>query len=145
MAQLQFNTVVSAAMKLLNLLSKIELASSVAPALLCEGYSILLRLLAPITPHITHHLWIALGFGGDILSAGWPEVDQTALHSETMTLAVQVNGKLRAQIIVSHDASQAVIEQTALADFNVVRHLAGKSPIKMIVVPKKLVNIVVRA
>jgi leucyl-tRNA synthetase len=138
-AQLQFNTVVSASMKLLNLLSKTPANTDVAR----EGYSILLRLLAPITPHITHHLWKTLGFGDDILKANWPQVDNAALQTDHITLVVQVNGKVRGQITVAHDADDKTIQEVAIAESNVMRHLNGQTPKKVIVVRKKLVSVVV--
>jgi len=141
-AQLQLNTVVSASMKLLNLLGKIPASVETAPVL-SEGYSILLRLLAPITPHITHHLWKTLGFGEDILTASWPEVDTDALQTDQITLVVQVNGKVRGEITIASDADEASIQQTALTEPNVIRHLNGQIPKKVIVVRKKLVSVVV--
>jgi leucyl-tRNA synthetase len=140
--QQQFNTIVSAAMKLLNLLTKITLAAENS-LLIQEGYSILLRILAPITPHITHHLWKQLGFGEDILVTNWPAVDVSALQTDTVKLVVQINGKLRGEIIVANDADEEMIKQTALNEPNVSRHLNGQSPKKVIVVPKKLVSVVV--
>jgi leucyl-tRNA synthetase len=140
--QLQLNTVVSASMKLLNLLGKVP-AEATNGALLTEGYSILLRLLAPITPHISHHLWKKLGLGDAILDADWPKVDNKALRTDNITLVVQVNGKLRGNITVASDADQASIEQAALAEPVIRKHLNNQAPKKIIVVPKKLVNIVV--
>lgn len=141
-AQLQLNTVVSACMKLFNLLNKIPLDND-SGAIITEGYHILLRLLAPITPHITHYLWQMLDFGNDILDASWPEVDETALLTDNITLVVQVNGKLRGNITVPTAATPEAIQQTALAQPQVQRQLGNNSPKKIIVVPKKLVNIVV--
>ena len=138
-AQLQFNTVVSASMKLLNLLSKMPANTDIAR----EGYSILLRLLAPITPHITHHLWQTLGFGDDILKASWPQVDNAALQTDHITLVVQVNGKVRGEITVANDADDETIQQAAITESNVMRHLKGQTPKKVIVVRKKLVSVVV--
>ncbi|HEX6927743.1 MAG TPA: leucine--tRNA ligase, partial [Gammaproteobacteria bacterium] len=94
----QFNTVVSAAMKITNALSKLSAESSASAArnaVLEEGFGILLRILAPITPHIAHRLWSDLGYSGDIMDAAWPEHDSAALVSDTVELVVQVNGKLR--------------------------------------------------
>lgn len=139
-AQLQLNTVVSAAMKLLNLLSKV---SSEEAALLSEGYSILLRLLAPIAPHVTHYLWKTLGFGEDILKSSWPQVDLSALETNQITLVVQVNGKIRGEITVAHDADDTTIQHAAITEPNVVRHLNDQIPKKIIVVRKKLVSVVI--
>lgn len=140
--QLQLNTVVSASMKLLNALTKIPLSDSAGPVI-TEGYNILLRLLAPITPHITHYLWRELQFGEDILQADWPKVDLKALQTDEITMVIQVNGKLRGNITVPSNADNAAIQQAALAEPQVQRHLGDNSPKKIIVVAKKLINIVV--
>jgi len=137
--RLQFNTVISGCMKLLNILSE----KSVTPEFAHEGASILLRLLAPIVPHITHHLWQMLGYEGNVLQAPWPQVDQSALKTDTIELVVQVNGKLRAQIQVPTDATSEQIEKIALENMSIQRTLDGNAPKKIIVVPKRLVNIVV--
>ena len=138
----QYNTVVSACMTMVNTLYK--LGDSVADrAVLFEGYGIVLRLLAPIAPHVTHHLWHTLGYGAAILDAGWPEADETALRQDRIELVVQVNGKLRARITVAADASRDDIEAGALGNENVIRFLEGRAVRKVILVPGKLVNIVV--
>ena len=108
-----------------------------------EGYSILVRLLYPIAPHISHALWQALEPGVDILDVGWPVEDEAALVQDAIELVVQVNGKLRSKIIVPVSADKQVIEATALHDETVQKFVEGKSPKKIIVVPGKLVNIVV--
>jgi leucyl-tRNA synthetase len=135
----QFNTVASAAMKMLNALERLADVGSPEAA---EGLRILLRLLAPITPHVTHHLWRTLGFGSDILAAGWPEPDPAALVQDEIELALQVNGKLRGTIRVPTRAAKEEVEQTALASDAAQRFLDGKPPKRVIVVPGKLVNIV---
>jgi len=141
-ARLQLNTVVSAAMKLFNLISKLEINDRYLP-LIQEGMSILLRLLAPITPHIAHTLWRELGFGDDILLASWPEVDFNALETEQISMAVQINGKLRGKITVMQNAAREEIETLALQEENIRRHIGDQAVKKIIIVPKKLVNIVV--
>jgi leucyl-tRNA synthetase len=139
----QFNTVVSAGMKMLNALARIDAGeSSAADAVRREGLGILLRLLSPIVPHLTHVLWRELGHGEDVLSATWPEPDEAALARALVTLVVQVNGKLRGQIQVSVDAERSAIEQAALTEPNVQRFIAGKPIRKIVVVPGKLVNVV---
>ena len=138
MQRLQFNTVVSAAMKLFNLLQK-----AFDPLLIKEGLHILLRILAPIAPHITHVLWRELGFTGDILTAGWPQINEVALQADIIEMVVQVNGKLRAKITVPVNAERESIEQIALADKNVIRFIKDKNVKRIIMVPQKLVNIVV--
>ena len=139
----QFNTVVSGGMKILNALSRIEAgADAHIAAVRREGLSILLRLLSPIAPHITHALWRELGLGEDVLNAPWPEPDAAALARSLATLVVQVNGKLRGQIEVPVDADRATIEQAAQAEPNVQRFVEGKPIRKIVVVPGKLVNVV---
>jgi leucyl-tRNA synthetase len=158
----QFNTVVSAAMKLLNALESLggpaaEVAADAGTEVQAnatlrahaqrafvrrEGLSILFRLLAPITPHIAHALWNELGYGGNILDAGWPQADAAALKRATVTLAVQVNGKLRGTIEVAVDAAREVIEETALTNADVAKYVGAAPPKKIIIVPGKIVNIV---
>lgn len=138
--RLQLNTVVSAAMKIFNTLQKLPGNNEL---LIHEGIHILLRLLAPITPHITHNLWNELDFPGDILTASWPKPSGIALKTNSIEMIVQVNGKLRSKIIVPADASQEIIEKTATANEKVKRFLESNNIKKIIVVPKKLVNIVI--
>ena len=142
MAKQQFNTVVSAGMKMLNALTKNPM-ERLAPATVKEGLSILLRLLNPIIPHMTHALWQDLGFGEDIAHATWPEADPTALQVSQHTIVVQVNGKRRDSIDVPADAAQSTVEDLAKNADNVAQHLSGKTIRKVIYVPKRLVNIVV--
>jgi leucyl-tRNA synthetase len=139
-SRFQFNTVVSAAMKMLNALEKAR--ASADRAVLGEGMSILLRLLSPITPHIAQTLWKELGYGDDILAASWPEVDEAALEQDEIELMIQVNGKLRGSLRVAKDADKATIEQLALASEVVQKQLAGAAAKKIIVVPGRLVNVV---
>ncbi|HYE35934.1 leucine--tRNA ligase [Methylocaldum sp.] len=154
----QFNTVVSGAMKIVNILDaerqpgdrgdggngiSAEIAETSRHALVFEGLSIVLRLLAPITPHISHVLWRELGFGRDVLEADWPQVDEAALVQDSIELVVQVNGKLRSKITVPADAGNEAVQTVALADPNVQRYVEDKPVKKVIVVPRKLVNIVV--
>jgi len=140
----QFNTVVAAGMKMLNLLSDLEKMDAAGKdALVAEGVDILLSLLAPIVPHITHDLWQRRGHKEAMIDATWPAVDADALVRDTLELVVQVNGKLRAKISVPASADKQAIEEQALADEQVLRHTEGKTVRKVIVVPGRLVNIVV--
>jgi len=146
LARYQFNTVASATMKILNTLSGDDvLGSHGAPqqAVMREGFSILLRLLSPISPHISDTLWRELGYGEDILTAPWPEADAAALVQDEIELVVQVNGKLRGKVTVPADAAREQIESEALANENVGRFVGGREIRKIIVVPKRLVNIVI--
>ena len=137
----QFNTVASAAMKILNLLE--DNGGPAQGALLREGMSILLRLLSPIAPHISQTLWREFGFGADILEADWPAVDQAALVQSEIELVLQVNGKHRGAILVARTADRAEIERLAQENPNAQKHIAGQTVKKVIVVPGRLVNIVV--
>jgi leucyl-tRNA synthetase len=140
----QFNTVASAAMKILNALEKAPRDAAAAHAEIAEeGLAILLRLLSPIAPHLAHALWGACGFAGDILTAGWPEPSETALRQDEIELVLQVNGKLRGSIKTAADASTSTIEALALASEPARRFMEGRPPRKVVVVHGRLVNIVV--
>ena len=111
-----------------------------------EGFGILLRVLYPATPHITHVLWKELGYAnkqGDILDAAWPQVDPKALVQDELELVLQVNGKLRGSIRVPASADKAQIEAAALANEDAQKFINGATPKKVVVVPGRLVNIVV--
>ncbi len=140
----QFNTVVSAAMKILNALERAPQEPAKAHAAVAtEGFSILLRLLSPITPHIAQALWQGRDFGADIMDAAWPEPSEEALRQDQLELMVQVNGKLRGSIKVAADASKPDIEAIALASEAAQKFMDGKPRRKIVVVPGRLVNIVV--
>jgi len=139
----QFNTVVSACMKVVNTLYRLGETES-DRAILHEGIGITLSLLGPIAPHITHHLWRELGYGDNILDAGWPQFDPEALRQESIQIVVQVNGKVRARIQVPADADKAFVEQSALADEHAQKFIGDAQVRKVIVVPGKLVNIVAK-
>ena len=135
----QFNTVASGAMKILNALEKLEGFPPEAD----EGLRILLKILSPITPHVTHHLWRELKFGEDIMREPWPQPDASALEQDEVELVVQVNGKLRGSIRVPKAADRSAIEGLALANPNVQRFVAGQNVKKVVVVPGRLVNLVI--
>jgi leucyl-tRNA synthetase len=135
----KFNTVASACMKILNALEDLEDWDATTE----EGLSILLRLLSPIAPHITHHLWRELRFGDDIMRAPWPEPDAAALEQDEVELVVQVNGKLRGSIRVPKAADRSTIEGIALSNPNVQKFVGGQSVKKVVVVPGRLINVVV--
>jgi leucyl-tRNA synthetase len=141
--RMQYNTVVSGAMKLLNAL---EDAQDAPAGTLREGYGILLRVLYPACPHITCALWRELGYEaehGDLVDAPWPEVDDAALVRDEIELVLQVNGKLRGAIRVPADADKAAIEALAAASPEVARFSEGRPVRKIVVVPGRLVNVVV--
>ncbi len=145
--RVQYNTVVSATMKMLNALEDAKFADTAAEtAVAREGVGILLRVLYPIAPHITHALWQELQYArefGDILDAPWPLAADDALAQDEIELVVQVNGKLRGAIRVPATADKSAIEQAALADGNVQKFVAGSPVKRVVVVPNKLVNVVV--
>jgi leucyl-tRNA synthetase len=145
--RMQYNTVVSGCMKLLNALEDFKSDGSHGDnAVLCEGMSILLRMLYPACPHISANLWAELGYAaqtGDLLDAAWPGVDETALVRDEIELMLQINGKLRGSVTVSATASKEQIEQAALATDAFIKQADGAAPKKVIVVPGRLVNIVV--
>jgi leucyl-tRNA synthetase len=146
----QFNTVASAAMKMLNAIEKVPAGGSLSPGLVAEvaeeSLSILVRLLSPITPHLAHGLWTELGLaletGQAVLDAPWPEPVDSALVQDEIELVLQVNGKLRGSVRVPASADKAAIEQFALASEAAVRAMDGKSAKRVVVVPGRLVNIV---
>jgi leucyl-tRNA synthetase len=145
LARQQFNTVASAGMKLLNALERAPEAGDAneqKAAVIAEGFSILLRVLSPITPHIAHTLWTELGYGTDILAASWPQVDESALVQDELELVLQINGKLRGSIKVAATADKAAIEAIAVASEVAQQHMNGAAPKKVVVVPGRLVNIV---
>ncbi|NDC60899.1 MAG: leucine--tRNA ligase, partial [Betaproteobacteria bacterium] len=144
--RMQYNTVVSALMKMLNALEDAKLGHSGSDnAALTECFSILLRVLYPVCPHITYHLWGELGYAkccGGLLDVSWAEVDESALEREEIELMLQVNGKLRGSIAVPANASTQAIEQAALASEAFGRQAQGAKVKKIIVVPGRLVNLV---
>jgi leucyl-tRNA synthetase len=145
--RLQYNTVASGAMKLLNALEEFANDGSAASnAALREGLSVLVRVLYPVCPHISHALWSELGFAarfGDLIDAPWPQVDEAALAQDQVELVLQVNGKTRGAIRVAAAADKAAIEAAASASPEVARFSEGKPVRKVIVVPGRLVNVVV--
>ncbi|MDH4447580.1 MAG: leucine--tRNA ligase [Acidovorax sp.] len=145
--RMQYNTVVSGAMKMINALEDFKAADSAgAQVALIEGFGILLRVLYPATPHIAHSLWSSLGYAnhlGDLLDAPWPQVDPGALVQDEIELMLQINGKLRGSVLVPAAADKAEIERLALASEAFAAHSGGAAPKRVIVVPGRLVNVVV--
>ena len=142
----QFNTVVSAAMKMLNSLTELDPNSpdEATQHLIDEGLSVLLRLLAPITPHICHYLWQHLDYGQLMIDAPWPKVVKDALKLDNIEFVIQVNGKLRGHIRVPATADDDDIIQMALAETSTSRYVTRATLKKSIVISKrKLVNLVV--
>ena len=145
--RMQYNTVVSGAMKMLNALEDFaDDGSAGSRAALRECLGILLRAIYPATPHLTHALWVELGYSaefGDLLDAPWPKADESALQQDEIELVLQINGKLRGAIVVPAAASREAIERIAI-DSEVFQKLAGGQAIrKVVIVPGRLVNVVV--
>jgi leucyl-tRNA synthetase len=145
--RLQYNTVVSGAMKMLNALEDAKLEGTPADAaVLMESLGLLLRALYPAAPHITQQLWVGLGYAaalGELIDAPWPAVDEAALVRDEIELVLQVGGKLRGAIRVPADADHAAIEAAVLASPEFARFGAGKPARKLVIVPGRLVNVVV--
>ncbi|MFM1854880.1 MAG: hypothetical protein RLZ83_189, partial [Pseudomonadota bacterium] len=144
--RMQYNTVVSGCMKLLNALEgHTPDGSDGDAAVLCEGLSVLLRALYPACPHLSCALWESLGYArrvGDLLDAPWPQVDEAALQQDEVDLVLQVNGKTRGSIRVPADADRANIESLAASSAEVARFAEGRPVRKVVVVPGRLVNVV---
>ena len=146
--RMQYNTVVSATMKMMNLIEDFEATDEDSHRALSECFGILIRTLYPLAPHITTAIWNELGyakaFGTDLLDAPWPKVDEKALLADEVKLVVQVNGKLRGEIRVPVNAEKAAIEAAALANPDVMRFVGSLKVLKIIIVPGKLVNVVAK-
>ncbi|MBQ0795649.1 leucine--tRNA ligase [Zhongshania sp.] len=140
--RLTFNTAIAAVMELVNEVSRFQRQSEQCLAVEREAIEATVRLLAPIVPHISHQLWLNLGHSDAVIDAPWPQVDESALVRNTIEMAVQVNGKLRATIEVAADADGESIKKLAREQENVQRFLTDLTIRKEILVPKKLVNIV---
>jgi leucyl-tRNA synthetase len=138
----KFNTAIAQVMTLMNVLEKAPQAAPQDRALLQEGLETVALLLAPITPHISHELWAALGHPDPVINAAWPVVDESALVQDTLQLVIQVNGKLRGHIDMPASATREEVEAAARTNENVLRFIDGLTIRKVIVVPGKLVNIV---
>jgi len=145
--RMQYNTVVSGSMKLLNAMEDFKGdVTDASNTALHEGFNILLRCLYPACPHLAHALWVDLGYAkqhADLLDAPWPQVDSAALQQDEIELMLQINGKLRGSVTVSATADKAAIEAAALATEAFTKQAAGAAPKKVIVVPGRLINIVV--
>jgi leucyl-tRNA synthetase len=138
-----FNTAIAAIMELTNHLGRFKADGPQSRAVLQEAWMAIVRLLAPIAPHIGEELWQALGGAGPLYKAAWPAVDEDARKRSQVTLVVQINGKLRARIELEPGADQEQALQQALAIENVQRHVDGKQVRKVIHIPDRLLNIVV--
>ncbi|MCJ8315718.1 leucine--tRNA ligase [Idiomarina sp.] len=138
-----FNTAIAAIMELLNHLQKAPMETSADRQVLGEAIDAVVRMLAPITPHICEQLWIELGHEEPLSFTAWPDVDESALVEDEKLIVVQINGKVRAKLTVPADASAEQVEQQAFDDESVQKHIEGKDIRKKIYVPGKILNIVV--
>jgi leucyl-tRNA synthetase len=138
-----FNTAIAAIMELLNSVGRFADASPQGCAVRHEALGIAVRVLAPITPHVCHALWQALGFSSALIDERWPTPDAAALAQDMHAIVVQVNGKLRGHVVVPVTADEAAVRAAALADEHVRKFVAGKPVRRVVVVPGKLVNVVV--
>jgi leucyl-tRNA synthetase len=138
-----FNTAIAAIMELSNHLARFDADSPQSRAVVQEVWMSIVRLLAPITPHVSEVLWTELGGAGTLEEAGWPAVDESARERMQLTLVVQVNGKLRAKLELQPGAAKDFALEQALAIENVQRHMEGKQIRKVIHIPDRLLNIVV--
>ena len=137
-----FNTAIAAIMELCNEIARFKSESSTDRRIAGEALRSSVVMLEPIVPHICHYLWKYLNFGSDIEEASWPEPDKKALERETIEIVVQVNGKVRTRIKTPPEISKESLEEMALNEDNVQRFLEDVTIRKIIVVPKKLINIV---
>lgn len=136
----QFNTVASAAMKILNALERFSGGRNPVTE---EGLSILLRLLSPITPHVCHALWRELGFGEDIMTAPWPEPDPAALEQDEIEYVIQINGRKKGTLKAPNTLDQKGLELFVRASELIKKYIGEQVIRKIIVVPGRLINIVI--
>ena len=132
---MKFNTAISSLMTLSNEFGAAENIPQ-------EALEIFLKLFSPFAPHIAEEMWEMMGHKNMVSTAAWPKADPALLIDNTVTIAVQVNGKLRATIELPRDMAPKDVEAAALADENIQRTLDGKTPKKVIVVPNRIVNVV---
>ena len=139
-----FNTAIATMMELNNLVSRYADTSQQGMAVKQEAIEIMVKCLSPVMPHVCHHLWFLLGGKNAVVESQWPEVDESALIQERVQIIAQVNGKLRAKIMAPLDSDNQAVQEIALSDEKIVKFTMNKQIIKIIVVPNKLINIVVK-
>jgi leucyl-tRNA synthetase len=138
-----FNTAIAAVMELLNAVGRFGDTSAQGRAVRHEALDLAVLMLAPITPHVCHVLWCALGHTTAPIDERWPKPDAAALAQQTRELVVQVNGKLRGHITVAVDADQSACTQAALENAQVMKFIGARPVKRVVVVPGKLVNVVI--
>ena len=139
-----FNTAIATMMELNNLVSRYADTSQPGMAVKQEAIEIMVKCLSPVMPHVCHHLWFLLGGKNAVVDSQWPEVDESALIQERVQIIAQVNGKLRAKIMAPLDSDNQAVQEIALSDEKIVKFTMDKQIIKVIVVPNKLINIVIK-
>ena len=137
-----FNKAVARLYELANAINGIEARDVASKWALREALEIFLRLIGPMTPHLAEELWQALGRETLLADAAWPAAEDSLLVDDTVTVAVQLNGKLRGTVQLAKDAPKDTAENAALALPEIVRGLSGKTPKRVIVVPNRIVNVV---
>lgn len=139
-----FNTAIAAVMELMNKLTRAPLESEQDRAVMAEALSAVVRMLYPITPHICFELWKALGNESNIDHAEWVKADEAAMVEDEKLIVVQVNGKVRGKVTVAADADEETVKTVAFADENVKKFTDNTQIVKVIYVPGKLLNVVVK-
>ena len=138
-----FNTAIAANMELLNALAKFDQSTPTARAVVQETLEAITLMLNPIVPHLCQALWSELRPGTDILDQAFPNADPNAMFQDEIDLVIQVNGKLRGNMLVAKSADKATLEKLVLAHPAIEKHLAGALPKKIVVVPGRLINVVI--
>ncbi|MGL4911397.1 MAG: leucine--tRNA ligase [Romboutsia sp.] len=139
-----FNTAISALMELINEMYKYKELDNRSEAVIKEGIETIVTIVAPFAPHIGEELWTMIGKDGSIFDISWPKYDETALVKDEVEIVVQVNGKVRGKLSVATNTSREEMEKIAMEDDKIKALVEGKTVVKVIAVPKKLVNIVVK-
>ena len=139
-----FNTAIATMMELNNTLSKFTDASEKGVAVRQESIEIMVKCLSPVILHLCHHLWFLLDGKEAVVDAKWPNVDESALVQDNVQIIAQVNGKLRAKIMAPLGSDNQKIQELAFADEVISKHIDGKEIIKIIVVPNRLINVVIK-
>ena len=139
-----FNTAISALMELINEMYKYKELDNRNNAIIKEGIETIVTILAPFTPHIGEELWTMIGKEGSVFDISWPKYDETALVKDEVEVVVQVNGKVRGKLTVGANVSRDEMQELAMADEKIKALVEGKTIVKVVAVPKKLVNIVVK-
>ena len=137
-----FNKAVARLYELANAIGSFEAKDETGQWALREALEIFVRLIGPMTPHLAEELWVALGHTTLLADSGWPVAEETLLVDDTLTIAVQLNGKLRGTVQLAKDAAKDMAEAAALALPEIVRALDGQTPKRVIVVPNRIVNVV---